>query len=129
MRKISNSMVNGNRRFPAYGRQMLEARKHGLQPKQQMVMIVFDWNLANAFPRLVIDPVSDVDSLDFSYLVGLDAIIGFTQVEANLVEPLARVIIKANPRRLQAWPLEPDDEGRFRTRFFKTADGSAHEQI
>ncbi len=116
-------------RIPAYGRQMLEARKRGLQPRQQMVMVVFDWNLARAFPRLVVDPISDFDRLDFSYAAGLDVVIGFRAHEAFIAESLARVILKANPRRLQGWPLEPDDEGRFKTRFFKTADGSNHDPI
>lgn len=116
-------------RYPAYGKQILEARRRGLQPRQQMVMAVFSWNLAKAFPRIVIDPLSDFDRLDFTYLAGLDVIVGFNQVEVSLVEPLARAILKANPRRLQAWPLEPDDEGKFRTRFFRVTDGGGYEHI
>ena len=113
-------------RFPAYGKQMLEARRRGLQPRQKTVLVVFDWQLAKAFPRIVIDPTSDFSSLNFSYLVGLDVIIGFHQGEASLLEALALVIMKANPRRLQGWPLEPDDEGRFKTRFFRIAAGNSH---
>ncbi len=119
----------GRAQFPAYGRQILEARKQGLQPRQQMVLVTFDWNLAKAFPRIVIDRSADPGRLDFSYLVGLDVIIRFEQVDEQRVVPLARAILRANPRRLQGWPLEPDEIGKYRTRFFKTADGSDHEHV
>lgn len=130
-RAFLDKLVDQSRsaRFPAFGKQMLEARRCGLQPRQQMVLVTFDWNLAKAFPRIVIDRISDFDKLDFSYLAGLDVIIGFTRLEASLVEPLAREILRVNPTKLQAWPLEPDSEGRYRTRFFKVADGGNYEPL
>ncbi|MBY0578451.1 MAG: hypothetical protein K2P57_05330 [Burkholderiales bacterium] len=123
------TMPTATKRLPAYGRQLLEARKRGLQPRQQMVYIVFDWNLAKAFPRIIVDHAIDPKNYDFSALVGLDVVIGFEQADADLVVPLARAILKANPRRLQAWPLDPDENGKYSARFFKTADWSAHESI
>jgi hypothetical protein len=110
------------KRHPAYGKQFIEARKRGLIPMQRMVYIVFSWGLAKAFPRLVVDPVADFGCMDFSYLAGLDVIIGFRQVEEALVDPLAAAILKAIPRRLQACPLDPDIEGRYPTRYFKIAE-------
>ena len=117
------------RLFPAYGKKIFEARKRGLQPRQQMVFVVFSWDLAKAFPRIVIDRFADPGRLDFSYLVGLDVIVGFERVDADRIVPLARAILKANPRRLQAWPLEPDDQGKYPTRFFRVADGGDHEHV
>ena len=130
-RAFLDKLVDKSRsaRYPAYGRQILDARRRGLQPRQQMVITVFSWNLAKAFPRIVIDPLSDFERLDFSYLAGLDVIIGFNHVEASFVKPLARAMLKANPRRLQAWPMESDEKGKYSTQFFRVADGGDYEPL
>lgn len=92
-----------HKRFPAYGRQILEARLRGLVPRQQMIYIVFDWNFARASCRVVVDPDDDFDRLDWRFVAGLDAIIIRHHEPFDIIADLARTILKCNPRRLQCW--------------------------
>lgn len=115
-----------NRNVPAYSRSIAEARKAGLMPKSRMVFALLDWDLKPNYPRIVISRDADFDKIDWGFLSGLDVVIRFHSHDEPLVEPLARAIMKANPRRLQAWPLDPDDEGRYPTRFFRVADEGGH---
>ena len=93
------------RRFPAYGKQMLEARLHGLVPKQNMIYVVFDWDFARASCRIVVDPDETFDRLDWSFVAGLDVVIIRHHEAFEIIADLVRAIMKCNPRRLQCWEM------------------------
>jgi hypothetical protein len=63
------------RKLPAYGRELLALRRRGLVPTQYTVIVIDDWKLASAFPRVVVAEDADPRLLDFSMLADLDVTI------------------------------------------------------
>lgn len=93
------------KRFPAYGKRLLELRLAGQVPTNSVV-VVFDWNIGGYFPRIVIaDPVP-FDDLELRYLAGLDVMLVYRNHDASRVMELAQAILKVNPRSLLAFAIE-----------------------
>jgi len=93
------------RKFPAYGKRMLEARLRGLVPRQHTLYIVFDWNFARASCRIVVDPDENFNRLDWRFVAGLDVIIIRHHEAFDIIIALADAVLKCNPRRLQCWEM------------------------
>jgi hypothetical protein len=90
-------------RLPAYGRELLELRRRGLVPDPPEVRVSIDlWDWAKTRTRVVISPDSDPANLDFSFLSGLDVIVGWfpriTTLERR--DAAIRSILRALPQRL-----------------------------
>ncbi len=102
------------RRYPSYGKRLLEARLRGLVPRQHMLYIVFDWNFAKSSCRIVVDLDEDFNRLDFKFVTGLDVIIIRHHEAFDRIIALARTVLKCNPRRLQCWEIV-----RHGTHYFK----------
>jgi len=92
------------KRFPAYGKQLMEQRLAGLVPCN--VYCVFDWNLARAFSRVVIPDDLATDNLELRYLAGLDVTLAYSDKDASRVIELAQAILKVKPRILNAFALD-----------------------
>ena len=93
------------KRFPAYGKQLMEMRMAGKVPDNSVV-VAFDWSIGRVFPRIVIaDPVPFVD-MELRFLAGLDVIIAYHDKDASLVHELAQAILAVNPRILQAFAID-----------------------
>ncbi|MGA8149258.1 MAG: hypothetical protein WB870_17020 [Gallionellaceae bacterium] len=93
------------RRYPAFGKQMMQLREAGQVPPNS-VCVCFDWDLAQQFPRIVIaDPVAP-DDLELRYLAGLDVWIAYRDKDAAKVSELAQAILQTNPHSLLAFNIE-----------------------
>jgi len=55
------------KRFPPYGKKLMPMRLAGKVPTN-VIMVVFDWKYGRAYPRIVIDGDTPIESLEFSYL-------------------------------------------------------------
>lgn len=93
------------KRFPAYGKQLMEQRLAGQVPRNG-VYVVFDWKLAGAFPRIVLADNVPFDNLELRYLAGLDLTIAYRSAHASLVPALAREVLKVNPRILNEFAID-----------------------
>lgn len=94
-----------SKRFPAYGKQLMEMRLAGQVPPNSVV-VAFEWNLGRIFPRIVI--VDDVlfDDLELRYLAGLDVMLSYRDKDASRVLKLAQAILSVNPRSLLAFAMD-----------------------
>ena len=93
------------KRYPAFGKRIMEARIAGNVPDNSVV-VTFDWNTGKVFPRVVIDALVDADTLELRFLAGLDVIIAYHEQHASRVLDMARAILKVNPRILQAFAID-----------------------
>lgn len=93
-----------SKRFPAYGKQLMELRLAGLVPHN--VYCVFDWNLARAFPRVVIPDDIATDNLELRYLAGLDVTLAYSDKDASRAMELSQAILKVKPRILNAFAVD-----------------------
>jgi hypothetical protein len=89
-----------SKRFPAYGKQLMEQRLAGQAPRN--VYCVFDWDLARTFSRVVIPEGIAPDQLELRYLAGLDVCVAYRTKDAAKVPELSREIIRVNPHILNA---------------------------
>lgn len=64
---------NQGRRLPAFGRELVEAQRKGLNVP--WLVIALDWNLGRVFPRVVIPAGVPVRELDMRMVRGLDCMI------------------------------------------------------
>lgn len=62
-----------SRRLPAYGRELVEAQRRGLNVP--WLLIALDWNLGRAFPRVVIPADMPVYELDLRLVHGLGCMV------------------------------------------------------
>lgn len=101
-----NSTLNrNNKRFPAFGKELFELRCAGKVPTK-IVHVVFNWNLARAYPRLVITDEVPLSQLDFRGLAGLPVQISFHRVDANRIDALAQQILKSRPSWLATFAID-----------------------
>ncbi len=98
-------METKNKRFPAYGKKLIELRRAGKVPSRR-VMIVFDWKLARTYPRIVIANDIPLDGLEFSYLAGLPVQIVYRGKDAHRVNVVAEEIMKVKPSWLAALAMD-----------------------
>lgn len=66
-------MVPEPRRLPAYGRELVEAQRRGLNVP--WLLIALDWNLGRAFPRVVIPADAQIAEIDFRLVRGLGCMV------------------------------------------------------
>jgi len=90
------------KRFPAFGKIMMALRYAGKTPSGECAYVVFDWNLACAFPRVIIPDGIAFENLEFRFLAGLDVVIAFREKDADRVFALAQAILQVNPHILNA---------------------------
>ncbi len=98
-------METKNKRFPAYGKKLIELRRAGKVPSRR-VMIVFDWKLARTYPRIVIANDIPLDGLEFSYLAGLPVQIVYRGKDAHRVNAVSGEIMKVNPSWLATFAMD-----------------------
>ena len=96
-------------RFPPYSRKLLELRQSGQVPSRT-VRIVFSWNLAKVYPRIVITDDASED-LNFDYLAGLPVQIVFYRKDAHRVPAIVQSVLKVNPSCLSTFGLDLIDTG------------------
>lgn len=102
------------KRFPPYGKKLMLLRRSGKVPAQ-VIMVVFDWKDGRAYPRIVIDGDTPIESLEFSYLSGIPIQIVYCSQDADRVDAVAQAILKVNPSFLSAFNLDLVDVGKATT--------------
>ena len=91
--------------YPAFGKQILNIRLSGKVPAN-LVMATFNWNIARAYPRIIIDDKTPFDALEFCYLSGIPCQIVYGDKDAHRVARLVQVILKAVPSFLSTFGLD-----------------------
>ena len=99
-----------NKKFPPYGKKLMQLRNQGKVPNK-LLMVVFDWMLARAYPRIVITEEIVPKETEFKCLAGLPVQIVFSQKEAHRVDGFAQEILKVNPSFLCTFGLNLLDVG------------------
>jgi len=102
------------KRFPPYGKKLMLLRRSGKVPAQ-VTMVVFDWKDGRAYPRIVIDGDTPIESLEFSYLSGITVQIVYCSQDADRVDAVAQAILKVNPSFLSTFNLDLVDVGKATT--------------
>lgn len=98
------------KQMPAYGKRFLTMRQSGQAPSRR-VMATFDWDLAKAYPRIVIADDTPADELNFSYLAGLSVQIVYRSKDAHRVSGVIDAILEVNPSCLSTFALDLVDTG------------------
>ena len=98
------------KRYPAFGKFLMKLRQIGKIPSQ-VVMVVFDWKVARAYPRIVIDNKTQPEGLEFGYLTGIPVQIVYSDKDAFRVDPLAQIILEIAPSFLSTFGLNLVDTG------------------
>ncbi|MFZ2541128.1 MAG: hypothetical protein WAW75_05060 [Gallionella sp.] len=93
-----------NRRYPAYGKQLMAMRQSGHAPDG--VYVVFDWDLARAFPHVVVADDLPTDQLELRYLAGLDVTLAYREKHSSRVPALAEAILETQPHILNALAVD-----------------------
>jgi hypothetical protein len=99
-----------NKKFPAYGKKLFELRKRGKIPRK-ILQVVFDWKIARAYPRIIIQEEVKPEDLEFCYLAGLPVQVVFSKSEAHRVDGFSQEILKVNPSFLCTFGLNLLDVG------------------
>ena len=99
-----------SKRFPPYGKKLMQLRNQGKIPSK-LLMVVFDWMLARAYPRIVITEETLPKETEFKYLAGIPVQIVFSQKEAHRVDEFSQEILKVNPSFLSIFGLNLLDVG------------------
>jgi len=102
------------KRFPPYGKKLMSLRIAGKIPRR-MVVVVFDWKLARAWPRIVIPDDMSYEGLNFDYLSGLPVEIAYRSKDAYKVNTVAQAILAVNPCFLSILALDLLDTNKART--------------
>ena len=97
-------------RLPAYGKQFMSMRKSGKAPSLR-VMAVFDWDLAKAYPRIVIADDTPAGEWNFSFLAGLPVQVVYRRKDAHRVSALIDAILDVNPSCLSTFAFDLVDTG------------------
>ena len=97
-------------RLPAYGKQFMTMRKSCRAPSLR-VMAVFDWDLAKAYPRIVISDDIPAGELNLSFLAGLPVQIVYRRKDAHRVSALIDAILEVNPSSLTTFAFDLLDTG------------------
>ena len=93
------------KRFPAFGKQLMEQRLSGQVPRNSVV-VAFDWDIGRAFPRIVITEEVESKNLDLWYLAGLDVMLTYRNKDSSRVIELSQEILNVNPRSLLAFAMD-----------------------
>ena len=98
------------KRLPAYGKQFMTMRQSGKAPSLRL-MVTFDWDLAKAYPRIVIPDDTPAGELNFSFLAGLPVQVVYRRKDAHRVSALIDAILEVNPSYLSTFALDLVDTG------------------
>lgn len=93
------------KRFPAYGKQLMEQRLAGQAPSNG-ILVAFEWDIGRIFPRIVIAEAVPFDDLELRYLAGMDVTLVYRSKDAGRVLALAHEILKINPRIMNAFAMD-----------------------
>lgn len=93
------------KRLPPYGKQLMTIREAGKAPAK-MVIVAFDWDLARAYPRIIIPNDLTPAEIEFRFLAGLPVQITYRGKDAHRVDAVAQEIIKVNPCFLATFALD-----------------------
>jgi hypothetical protein len=109
--RFKTNLSSNYKQFPAYGKQFMKMRQEGKMPRRR-VMVTFDWDLAQAYPRIVIADDTPAEKLNFYYLAGLPVQVVFRQKDAHRVSAVTEAILKINPSFLSSFAFDLADEGK-----------------
>lgn len=82
------------------------------QIPSKVVMVVFCWYLARAYPHIVITEDMDITDLEFGYLSGIPVQIVYSTQDAHRVDALIQAILTVNPLFLSVYALDLVDTGK-----------------
>ena len=91
--------------YPPYGKQLMKMRRSGQIPARRII-IVFNWSLAKAYPRVVVPSDIQQEKLNFSYLAGLPVQIVYRSKDAHRVDSVVEEILKVHPSWLATFGLD-----------------------
>lgn len=94
-----------NRRLPPFGKQFLAIREAGKVPAKT-VMVSFDWDLAQAYPRIIIPNDLSPAEIEFKFLAGLPVQIIYRSKDAHRVDAVVQEILCVNPCLLATFALD-----------------------
>jgi len=112
--KYKRKMNSQYRPFPPFGKKIMLQRKSGKVPAR-VVMVVFDWKVGRAYPRIIITEGTDTSTLEFGYLSGIPVQIVYCAKDAHRVDAVAQEILKVNPSFLSTFALDLVDTGEATT--------------
>jgi hypothetical protein len=98
------------KRFPPFGKLFMAMRKSGRVPSLR-VMVTFDWDLAKAYPRIVIADDTPAEKLNFSFLAGLPVQVVYRRKDAHRVSSLIDAILEVNPSCLSTFAFDLAETG------------------
>lgn len=108
--RFDTKQNRNSKRLPPYGKQFMTLREGGKAPSK-MVVVSFDWDLAKAYPRIIIPDNLDPSELEFTYLAGLPVQIIFRSKDAHRVNGVAHEIMQVNPCFLATFALDLEGTG------------------
>ena len=95
------------------------AKRQGLSPRSVCIAASTPWGFPQS-ARLVIAPNGNPAQLDFSACAGVDVIIRFdSDTKFGWLRGVVFAVLKANPRRLQAWHLGDAEDDKATLVCFK----------
>lgn len=93
------------KQYPPFGKRLTLMRQIGKVPSK-VVMVVFNWKLGAAYPRIIITEDTNTETLEFGYLSGIPVQIVYCSQDANRVDAVAQAILKVNPSYLATFVLD-----------------------
>ncbi len=112
--KYKTSINSQYKPFPPFGKKIMLQRKSGRVPAR-VVMVVFDWKVGRAYPRIIITEEANTETLEFGYLSGIPVQIVYCTKDADRVDAVAQAILKVNPSFLSTFNLDLVDVGKATT--------------
>jgi hypothetical protein len=103
---VTTGLASSNyKRLPPHGKQLMAIRQAGKAPAR-MVIVAFDWDLAHAYPRIIIPNDLAPAEIEFRFLAGLSVQITYRSKDAHRVDAVAQEIAKVNPCFLATFALD-----------------------
>ncbi len=102
------------KQYPAFGKKIMLQRKSGKVPAR-IVMVVFDWKVGRAYPRIIITEEANTEALEFCYLSGIPVQIVYCSQDAGRVDAVAQAILRVSPSFLSIFALDLVDTGEATT--------------
>ena len=103
--KTTTHSERNSKRLPPYGKQFLAMREAGKAPAKT-VIVSFDWDLAQAYPRIIIPNDVSPAEIEFKFLAGLPVQIIYRSKDAHRVDALVQEILRVNPCLLATFALD-----------------------
>lgn len=93
------------KQYPPFGKRLTLMRQIGKVPSK-VVMVVFNWKLGAAYPRIIITEDTNTETLEFGYLSGIPVQIVYCSQDAGRVDAVAQAILAVNPSYLATFALD-----------------------